>query len=238
MALASGSSHKSSQAVFQRQGARLDVRRRASVERVCVAGVQFSVFPGVYDCGGDTNLIVESVNINRNEVFLDLGCGAGVVSVFLGSSAAGGIGVDISEEAVSNARVNALENGITNVTFAVSNVFDQVDGSFDVVVCNPPYSPHATADKVERMFWDPCNYMSRRVFAEVGGYLRPNGRLFFGWSDLANAPTNLPVALAKKHGFRCEGVAVKPMHQGAYHYFVYCFTQTPGLSARKCDSGK
>ena len=39
-----------------------------------------------------------------------------------------------------------------NAAFSLSDVFDAVNGRFDVIVCNPPYNQVRAADTVEKMF--------------------------------------------------------------------------------------
>jgi SAM-dependent methyltransferase len=69
---------------------------------------------------------------------LDLGCGCGV----LGLAGAAGfdevVGTDIVERCLSYAKLNAALNGIDNCRFEYSDLFSHVEGTFDVVVANPP----------------------------------------------------------------------------------------------------
>ena len=47
---------------------------------------------------------------------------------------------DISESALEVAKVNAERNGVSaNIEFIKSDLFDELDGGFDVIVTNPPY---------------------------------------------------------------------------------------------------
>jgi methylase of polypeptide subunit release factors len=45
---------------------------------------------------------------------------------------------DINESALQLARVNAKAAGV-DATIAYSDLFDQLDGEFDLIVANPPY---------------------------------------------------------------------------------------------------
>lgn len=72
---------------------------------------------------------------------LDLGCGTGILSLgasFLGAAAV--LGVDIDEDALEIARVNAEENA--DIDFLLSNATNLTalkKHSFDVVLMNPPF---------------------------------------------------------------------------------------------------
>jgi len=78
---------------------------------------------------------------HRNESFLDLGCGMGVVGIvikncFMGFSVTG---VDVNSRAVGLAQENADRNGVP-VDFKQSDVLSAVpeDQLFDMVATNPP----------------------------------------------------------------------------------------------------
>ena len=70
---------------------------------------------------------------------LDLCCGTGCIGVSL--ARLGGAHVtfgDISPEALSLARRNAEKNGVEGV-FCESDLFADLPGVYDLIVCNPPY---------------------------------------------------------------------------------------------------
>ncbi|MGB5622521.1 MAG: peptide chain release factor N(5)-glutamine methyltransferase [Gammaproteobacteria bacterium] len=94
----------------------------------------------------ETELLVEKAlnHISEDEEVrvLELGSGCGAVSLAIAHERpkAEVIGVDISEEALTVARLNAKLFKIANVEFLHSNWFDAVRGQkFNVVVSNPPY---------------------------------------------------------------------------------------------------
>ncbi|PKF60356.1 peptide chain release factor N(5)-glutamine methyltransferase [Psychromonas sp. psych-6C06] len=91
----------------------------------------------------DTEILVETaLNLcASNAAILDLGTGSGAIILALASELpqATCTAVDFSEDAVSLARENATLLKINNVSIAQSNWFDNVQGTFDVIVSNPPY---------------------------------------------------------------------------------------------------
>lgn len=179
------------------------------------------VEPGVYQTSGDSDLMAQSVEIKNNEKFLEIGCGTGVVSIAVAKRAAQGIGVDINERAVENSRHNAELQRCTNVDFLVSNVFEEVKGKFDVIICNPPYTKHEVKDTIDRMFWDPEDEMKREFFKKAGAYLNPNGRIYFGWADFADIDTDLPFKLAEANGYKLMNTYSKP--HDAFSFYVFAF---------------
>jgi len=94
------------------------------------------------------NLIYSKVRewaaLSGSETVLDLYCGIGGISLFLAGSAGNVIGVEVVEEAVADATMNARINGIKNCRFEAGDVADLLDEmvrekqSVDVAVLNPP----------------------------------------------------------------------------------------------------
>lgn len=70
---------------------------------------------------------------------IDIGCGTGAGGLFIAPSCAAVVLSDINESALRYARVNAAINEIENVQTVRSDVLGGVEGSFDLVISNPPY---------------------------------------------------------------------------------------------------
>ena len=72
---------------------------------------------------------------------VDIGCGAGPGAIELALQCPGATvyGADINQDALALARINAGINGAAGLVPCTSNLLDGVDGSFDVVMSNPPF---------------------------------------------------------------------------------------------------
>lgn len=72
---------------------------------------------------------------------VDIGCGAGPGAILsaLTYPDAQVYGVDINDAALRLARINALLADVPAVEFLNSNLLSNVEGSFDLIVANPPY---------------------------------------------------------------------------------------------------
>jgi release factor glutamine methyltransferase len=208
---------------FRGQVARLQERRNTELVRVRIRGLKLDVFQGVYDTGVDTELMIDAVDIQRRDNFLEIGSGTGAVSICLAQRGRYGVGVDINPVAVSNSQHNAALLNVSNLTFFQTDVFERVRGRFDVIVCNPPYSSHPIRDVIERMFWDPGNDMKRRFFDQVRSHLAPNGRIYFGWADFCDIDRSLPIKLARQRGFTLVNTHERVSRSGAYRFFVLEF---------------
>jgi release factor glutamine methyltransferase len=205
---------------FARQRERLLERKRAGNIHVNVCGREFEIFPGVYQTSVDTELMSQAVRILPNESFLEIGCGCGAISLLLAQKSRVGVGVDINPTAIKNSEWNRQKSGTSNVTFLQSDVFENVTGKFDVLICNPPYNHYPAEDAVERMFWDPYDDMKHRFFGNAPRFLKDNGRIYFGWADFADLDTTLPLRLAEKAGFRYSRHILAPSKNGVQLFFV------------------
>lgn len=127
---------------------------------------------------------------------LDLGTGSGCLLLSLLSElpAAGGLGVDISEEALAVAAFNARRLGLgQRAAFQRSDWASVIApdlGAFDIVVANPPYVPDGDISALmpEVARYEPQAALAggadglaayRRLALEVPPLLAPGGHAFF-----------------------------------------------------------
>ena len=70
-----------------------------------------------------------------------MGTGLGIVGIAAATMAESGFVemIDINERAVHLAQENLELNGIRNARAYQSNGFDKVQGTFDLIVSNPPF---------------------------------------------------------------------------------------------------
>jgi methylase of polypeptide subunit release factors len=82
-------------------------------------------------------LLDEGVAFNRT---IDVGCGAGVGAIVIAAAGAALeiFASDINRAALRLTRINAALNGVT-VNTVHSDMLDSCEGSFDLIVANPPY---------------------------------------------------------------------------------------------------
>ena len=166
----------------------------------------------------DTETLVEQTlpYIKEESRILDMCTGSGCILISLLYLAAGrqierveGLGADISEGALAVAKENAADNGV-KADFVCSDLFENISGTYDIIVSNPPYIP---TDRIKDLMpevavCEPVTaldgkedglYFYRQIVSAAPSYLKASGVLLFeiGYDqgkDVADMLTN--------HGFK------------------------------------
>jgi len=119
-------------------------------------GRRFKVTKDVLSPRADTELLVRcglnALGGKTAPTCLDLGTGSGAVLISILSECtnAAGVGVDISEEALSIARENASDLEVSNrAEFLRSEWYEAVVGRYDLILSNPPYITDAAMEELE-----------------------------------------------------------------------------------------
>lgn len=117
-------------------------------------GRRFALSPATLDPRPDSETLIGAVlGIAERERWtgrpiriLDIGTGTGCLLLTLLAELplATGLGTDVSEEALDTAARNAVSLGLSGrADFARHDVFDGIEGPFDLVISNPPYIARA-----------------------------------------------------------------------------------------------
>jgi methylase of polypeptide subunit release factors len=127
-------------------------------------------------------LIEQTLADRRDPVrrIVDIGCGSGAGGLVAAKAVkqhAHVVLADINPVALQFAQGNAQLAGVTNVSYALSDVFASIDGTADLIVSNPPY----LADAKERLYRHGGGQfgseLSLRILRESLPRLRPRGTL-------------------------------------------------------------
>lgn len=85
-----------------------------------------------------SQLLLKCLDVNQGETVLDVGCGYGPLGLSLAKAyEVQSTMVDINNRALDLARQNAERNKVEATIFQ-SNIYEQVKGTFDHVISNPP----------------------------------------------------------------------------------------------------
>lgn len=166
-------------------------------------GHRFEVTEDVLDPRPETEcLIAEALSGPAPKRLLDLGTGTGCIGLSLLAEvpSAAAVLVDLSAAALQVAQRNATALGVADrAQLMVSDWFEQVSGSFDLIVSNPPYITAVEMGDLhpEVRDHDPHLALSpggdglaayRIIAAQAGAFLRPQGVLMveIGWRQGAD----------------------------------------------------
>lgn len=156
-------------------------------------GFEFYVNSSVLIPRQDTETLVETalMRLKKEAQVLDVCTGSGCIILSLAKmgDAITTTGCDISGEALCVARKNARSLSC-DTTFVQSDLFDVIEGQYDMIVSNPPYirsdviptlmeevrdfEPHLALDGKEDGL-----YFYRKIISEAADYLKDDGWLGF-----------------------------------------------------------
>lgn len=181
-------------------------------------GLTFNVNEHVLIPRQDTEILVEEVlkELHDGMRILDMCTGSGCIllSLLHYSNDCEGLGVDLSAEALEVAGRNVLKvltpEKAEHVHFLQSDLFEKVEGKFEIIVSNPPYIASAEVDRLmpevrdhePRMALDGTEdglEFYRRIIAEAGQYLVSSGMLFF---EIGYDQGQAASELMREHGYR------------------------------------
>lgn len=168
-------------------------------------GLEFTVNEKVLIPRQDTEILVEEAlrRLHDGMRVLDLCTGSGciLISLLYYTNNCSGVGIDLSAEALEVATENAVrllgEHVLTNdcegekrICFLQSDLFEKVEGMFDMIVSNPPYIRTSVIDTLmpEVREHEPRQALDgggdgllfyREILRSCGNYLKKGGMLFF-----------------------------------------------------------
>lgn len=110
---------------------------------------------------------------------VDIGCGggAGALAIARKFGDCQVFGADVNDKALELAQVNARLAGAANLLLRRSDLFDGLDGDFDLIVSNPPYVLDPDQRRYRHGGGQHGAELSRRIVEEGLARLRPGGSL-------------------------------------------------------------
>ena len=161
-------------------------------------GYEFHVNEHVLIPRQDTEILVEEADRAADDTgakrILDVCTGSGCIllSLLKMNENRTGTGSDLSEPALKMAEENRrlLEIPEERAAFVQSDLFERIEGTYDMIVSNPPYIRTEEIRKLQEevRLHDPYGaldgkedglYFYRRIISEAGGYFDHQGTLLF-----------------------------------------------------------
>ena len=158
---------------------------------------------------------VKASNNNNNFKILDLCTGSGIIAITLKKEleqvSVDVIASDISEEAIEVAKENAQSHDAT-IKFIKSDIFNNIDDKFDIIVSNPPYIDRKDEVTMQDnvLKYDPHlalfaeeegMYFYRKIIEQANDYLNKNGVIFF---EIGYDQKDKIIKLANLNGYSAE----------------------------------
>ena len=161
--------------------------------------------------------VIEYVNASNKNKFkiLDLCTGSGIIAITLKKEleqvSVDIIASDISEEALEVAKENSQSHDAT-IKFIKSDIFNNIDDKFDIIVSNPPYIDRKDEVTMQDnvLNYDPHlalfaeeegMYFYRKIIEQANDYLNENGVIFF---EIGYDQKDKIIKLADMNGYSVE----------------------------------
>ena len=153
---------------------------------------------------------------NKNNLkILDLCTGSGIIAITLKKElnliTIDVVASDVSEEAIEVAKENAQSHDAT-IKFIKSDIFNNIDDKFDIIVSNPPYIDRKDEVTMQDnvLKYDPHlalfaeeegMYFYRKIIKQANNHLNDNGVIFF---EIGHDQKDKIIKLADINGYSAE----------------------------------
>jgi release factor glutamine methyltransferase len=143
----------------------------------------------VYEPAADTELLVRSIRFREGERILEIGTGTGLVAIHCAKHGGLVTATDVCTEALDLARDNAGANAV-EVDLREGDLFDPVEGAFDVIIFNPPYLPTDPEDLTDSPLDTALDggpggtEITLKFLQRLPEFLEPGGRAYLVVSSL------------------------------------------------------
>jgi len=125
--------------------------------------------------------------VEEGDRVLDMGTGSGSLAIIAAAKASEVLAVDINPHAVEAVRANAERNGVADrVEARLSDVFGSVEGTFDLIVFNPPFQWFAARDVADSATTDASYSALTRFFRQAREHLADGGRMLIFFSTMGD----------------------------------------------------
>nr|AYM48697.1 T8 [Streptomyces sp.] len=204
-----------------------------------LSGREYELLEGVFapTLCPSTEIYADWLPYPEGGSFLEIGAGAGVISVTAALSGCARVtALDINERAVENTGRNVARHGVADrVRVLHSDMYSALDPHtrFDLVFWSSsfiePSTGFAHETPLHHAIFDPGYAMHKEFLRSAAGHLEPGGRLLLGYSNMGNR--KLLAEVADSAGLRFEQLHAAPHPQLAdveYQLLEFHAADRPG----------
>lgn len=176
-------------------------------------GIEYNECSEVYPPAEDSFLLMDNLQINTDDKVLEIGTGTGIVSIYASLKCKSVTSTDINPHALKCAENNVKLNNRKNVKIIESDLFENINEKYDLVLFNTPYLPVSMEEHVDDDYskaWDGGENgreVIDRFIKEAPNYLRENGRIQLVQSSFSN--NEKTIEEFKKMGLKSEITAIE-----------------------------
>lgn len=159
-------------------------------------GNDFYIDEGVLIPRNDTEISIEVLDEifknNNIESFLEIGSGSGIVSVTMAMKYPNTefTAIDVSDIAIENTIKNIEKYNLNNIKVIKSNLYENIDKSYDIIYSNPPYIKTSEIQKLQTEVKDfepmlaldggkDGLYFYRKIIEGLNSFLNHKGFIVF-----------------------------------------------------------
>ena len=153
--------------------------------------IEYNECEEVYPPAEDTFLLIDNLEVYADEEVLEVGVGTGIVSISASFVCKNVLAVDINPHAIRCAENNIKLNNRSNIKVIESDLFENVDDKYDLIIFNTPYLP-VEEDELSDDYskaWDggvDGRKVIDKFIDDSLSYLKDNGRIQLVQSSLSD----------------------------------------------------
>ena len=176
-------------------------------------GIEYNECEEVYPPAEDTFLLIDNLIINDTDKVLEIGTGSGIVSISASLKCSEVTSTDINPHAIKCAESNIKLNNRENITVILSDLFENIEDKYDLILFNTPYLPVIEEEHVDDDYskaWDggeSGREVIDKFIEQAPSYLKKGGRIQLVQSSLSDNEKTLKIF--EKMGLKAEITAVE-----------------------------
>lgn len=176
-------------------------------------GVEYNECSEVYPPAEDTFLLIDNLIVGSEDSVLEIGTGTGLVSIFASGKSSHVTCTDINPHAIKCAKANIKLNNKDNITVLESDLFENIDDVYDLILFNTPYLPVLEDEHVDDDYsraWDGGESgrdVIDKFIMEAPQHLNKGGRIQLVQSSLSDNDRTLE--MFEKIGLKAEITTVE-----------------------------
>ena len=161
--------------------------------------------------------------VKESDRVLDVGTGSGINAILAASRSSDILAIDINPYAVKCAKSNVKLNGLSSCVKVIkSDLFERVDGEFDLIIIDPPFRWTKPRSWLEKASADERYETLDRFFSEVKSHLSTRGRIILNFGT--SADMKYLRHLIRKNGFNYEVMSKVRNRRVGWTYYVFKLT--------------